>query len=153
MLSILFGKYDVLIHEHDLVQYHANYFEVLFKWSWLDEDWIRRELHTVERFPMNKSPKQELFDRDLTFKQLAGGTKLLLLIRHMPGLYDFSRLGPNCYPYLMEIADMQDVFVASHTLYAEFDDDIIRGRDIKIANSGVIVSTFNDFIDEAVKFV
>lgn len=139
MLSILYANRDKLMSEHNLVRNHYIHFEERFDWDWLNEDWVRRELHDVEGFPMDKEPKQVLFDRGITWKQLCGGTKTLLLMRHMDGLFDLARMGPNCYKYMMEISDIKDVRVGIDRLYVGLDDSVIGGRSILVENSGVVV--------------
>ncbi len=153
MLGVLFGDREEFIKEHNILRGYEAYLETYFERSWLDEDWIRRELVMVERFPVGKDPMQELFDRGLTYLQLCGGTQTLLLARHIDWLIDFARMGSNCYPYLMEIADMQDVRVAIERVYPEYDDTVIKGRTILIENNGVVVATEAELFDVGVKYL
>ncbi len=141
MLKVLFGTRTDFIKKYDILRYPNNHIQALFEWSWLDEDWIRRELVSVERFPCGEEPRSVMFERGQTPVQLCGSTKTLLLARHTDELIDFARMGPNCYTYLMEIADMRDVRVAIERSHAEFDDAVIKGRSILIENNGVTVTT------------
>lgn len=144
MLSIIYDKRDTLVNEYHMMNVPHIVFEFLFDKMWLEEDWIRRELMDVEKFPPDVPPLEELLNRNLTFMGLAGGTRTLLLARNTDYIIDFSRMGGNCYPYLMEIADMRDVTVGMTRLYAEFDDNVIKGRTIKIVNNGKLVNSAHD---------
>lgn len=114
-----------MIDNYKMVVYQDLLFEALFERSWLDEDWIRDELVQVEYFHVGVDPFQVLLERGLTPLGLAGGTRTLLLARHADYVLDFARMGQNCYPYLMDIADTREVTFGKDHSYAEFDNSII----------------------------
>lgn len=134
-----------------MVRYHNTHFSVLFKESWLDEDWAQRAVREIDHIPPEKSIHQALWDRGITYQQLCGGVKTLLLIRHMDGIFELERMGYNCYPYLMEIADMREVYVNMEYMHAEFDDSVIKGRAFEYLNTGTIMHTRSELIKEVFK--
>lgn len=151
MLHIRYAARDRLIKEYDMVQYHDTHFQALFEESWLQEDWAQRAVREIDHIPVEKSIHQALFDRGITYYQLSGGIKTLLLVRHMSGLFEFEHMGYNCYTYLMEIADMQEVYMGMDYPHAEFDDEVIKSRQIEIINTGTIVTNATSLWKEVFK--
>jgi hypothetical protein len=77
---------------------------------------------------------------------LSGGTKSLLLIKYNHAIVNLWTLGENCYQYLVDIAEEQDV-----TVLIEGVNGIFLNTNIKqclILNSGRIVTNAYDYMSE-----
>lgn len=151
LLHIRYAQREVLSRDYKMLRHHPTHFYALFDESWLEEDWAQRAVRDIDHIPPEKSIHQALWDRGITYQQLSGGVKTLLLIRHMDGLFEFERMGYNCYPYLMEIADMREVFVGMSYVHSEFDDNIIKGRAFEYLNTGAIMHTQDELLEEMFK--
>lgn len=93
-----------------------------------------------------------LLDRGIGYDRLCGGTKTLLLMRHMDDMICLGRMGPNCYPYLHEITEMKDVLVGVDGFYGDIGVDKLGGREMLVLNDGSTISTDDEFLDAVVKY-
>lgn len=147
MLHLKYTPGDLIAKEEKLVRYPSTRFSSLFKEEWLEEDWAERAVREIDHIPPEKSIHQALWDRRLTYMQLSGGVKMLLLIRHTDGVFALERMGHNCFPYLMEIADMREVYVCMEYVHEELDDSVIQGRAFEYVNTGTIMHTHLELVN------
>ena len=85
-------------------------------------------------------------------EDLSSGTKSLILSKRYDKLYRMTMMGPNCYKYLMDIADEKDVYMGCSN-YAFFTDEDLKGRKVHFVNTDDYVSTAEDFAEHVYRII
>lgn len=79
---------------------------------------------------------------------LSGGVKTLILMNNLPGkIINADQLGDNCIEWLLKISEEKDIEITLFHLidpFKEMDSTV----NIKIMNSGKVVHTRNEYLDE-----
>ena len=117
--------------------------------DWLNSDFGRRILTEVEGKDLSGYEDVEdalLFRHRLRPDDLSMGVKNLFLCKFMDGINRCVMMGPNCYPYLMDIADEKDVRYGMES-FVVFEDEVIKGRTIYFTNLDRYVNNSDDFFD------
>lgn len=82
-------------------------------------------------------------------EQLSGGVKTLILINNDPNnIFCANQCGDNCAEWLMRIADNKDIYI---TLHHTVDFSKVDNLNIKIMNTGKVVNTYEDYLDECIE--
>lgn len=83
-------------------------------------------------------------------EKLSGGVKTLILVKFEPDvIFNASTCGDNCAKWLLKIAEKED-----RTINLRHLMDFGKGNfDIEILNTGMIVHSMKELIENAVKFV
>lgn len=122
--------------------------------TWLDNIFARKvitDIQHVDVMDTTQHTRTLLASNCIAVSELATGIKNLINCYHCPDdLHRLSRMGPNCFKWLMDVADMHDVKMAA-TLYVKFTDSDIRGRAIKFEDTGAIVNDEQGFFEEMLK--
>lgn len=151
MLKVLFGTRDGL-RDAGLLKHYKIHVEANYTREWLYDPMMRRVLTEVDHITEGRDPAEVMFERGQSYLELAGGTHSLMLMQHLDKLFDFARMGPNCYKYLMEIADTKDLRVGVDHSYYEFNDEITKGREIYIENTGTITASTGELFRIGARF-
>lgn len=151
MLKVLFGTRQGL-RDAGLLRHYKIHVEAYYEREWLYDPLMRRVLTEIDHIPEDRDPMEVMMERGQTYLQLAGGTHSLMLMQHIDELFDFTRMGANCYKYLMEIAVTKDVRVGIDHSYCQFNDEITKGQEIYIENTGTIVTSTDELFDIGVRY-
>lgn len=142
MLNIYFGDKEgsKYIYNPD------SYFDHWYDPNWLVKDLSKEIIKAVDKSEvigpnLIQSPVFGAMSPD----RLSGGTKTLILIDNDDEhIFNATHCGNNCAPYLLKIAENKDI-----TVTLEYIMDFGTDFEIKILNTGNVVSNFDDYFREA----
>ena len=141
MLKIFVRKCGVFPKEY--VYRVDDRFELEFESEWLMHDFVKRIINEIDETEVRYDGT--LYNSTLgpiVPKELSTGVKSLILIYELGIKVSGERMGDNCLPYLLELSEQKDVYMALNhlpTFPCDFTAEII--------NSGVIVHTIRDFVN------
>lgn len=141
----------------DIVAFPSAEFDLLYEEAWLDDPWSRQVISDIQRIDVTdetRSVRSILAEYSIPPEELATGTKNLLLTKFNPDgrKIRMSMMGENCYKWLMQIADEQDVCgVATKPLFFTAED--IGDREIYFVNTNFVGKGFKGFEEGMLSFI
>lgn len=145
MLHIIFG-------ETENVNYGPDWFKTNYDPKWLKDPFVREMIKDVD--------KSECVDGlvinspvlgPIPPERLSGGVQTLIMIYKKPQLvFDATSCGANCAKWLLEIGKKTDVTVNLNYLM-KFKD--AEGFEVYVENEGRRITSIDDFVITAVKYV
>ena len=151
MLSIIARPWPETDTAPDIVHSPEKEFNLFYTQEWLDEEWSRRVISDIQGFSVMDSSRHVsdiLWDHHMTPNSLAGGTMNLLVFKHA---FDgrkcrMSRMGENCYHWLMDKAEEKDI-CGVITTFVFFRENDLQGRPVYFPDIGVTAKTEREFSD------
>ena len=140
MLQVFFGDMPEAIFNTSV------YFKNTYQDSWFDDEFARAMIKGVDKATVIEGT---LIDSPVLGKigpeRLSGGVKTLLLVYNVPNkVFNASTCGDNCARWLLRMGRDRDVTVNLRHLM-RFGK---RRFSIRVLNSGHVVHTMDDFMDE-----
>lgn len=136
MLNIIGGNYREARKDKTVISYPDFVFELEWDREWLNSKLGRRLITEVDKHDVMAAEDVDMALRvqfGILPTQLCTGTKNILCARYFAAEANrkilLSRLGPNCYRFLMDVADEVDV-TAVVTNFFPFTDSDILGRSV-----------------------
>lgn len=134
------------------VGYTSEYFDDVFVKDWLSDKFVQ---HIIEEIDDTSVENDAILYNDvlgyINPRELSTGCKTLILIYKLNLHVKGSRMGDNCIPLLLEIAEKKEVYISlSRSIPIE--------RDVKIIcdNDDTVITTYKEFLnkhlDELCKF-
>lgn len=126
-----------------------TFFDVKFDESWIENDFARKVIADIQQFdpPLSEESTRVWLGRNkLIPETLCTGVKNLLLCKfYKPTRASrLGMMGPNCYKYLMDIADEIELS-ATVTDSVLFTDTDLRGRPVLFKNTGTVAMDSKSF--------
>ena len=123
-------------------------FNIEFENEWITHPLSRQMIHDIDKSTVIND---RIIDSPIlgmiSPRELSGGVKALMLMLFEPELeYYGTACGDNCAKWILEIAKLQDIFLAYENIMS-FPEPF----EIKIVNSGAIVRNMHDLIVEVDK--
>lgn len=155
MLSIEGRPFNEIDGSKDLIKFPGAVFDAFYGDDWLDDPFSRKvitDIQKVDVMDTSRHTEEILRQRGLAPRQLANGTKNLLVCKFylLGRKCRLAMMGPNCYKWLMDIADEKDICGVT-TDVIKFTDEDLKGRSVLFVDTGVSVTTSGEFIDEMLR--
>lgn len=150
MLHLEYGLLDDFRSRPDFIFHPNAYFDVDYEDSWLSSDFGRDVIQTIDRIPLQEDVVLSLARHGMRPEDLCTGTKNLFLCKHVDKLNHMSKMGANCFPFLLDIADQKDVYMAV-TAPCFMWDEQLKGRAVHFVNDDSFVNTGEDFLHKMLK--
>ncbi len=144
MLKIFFGEYE----GPDYIPNPDMYFDNQHADEWMEDPLTKQMVKDVDRSEIVGSHLIESpFLGPIPPERLSGGVKTLIMIDHDDQhVYNISACGNNCAKWLLEICETKDRLVRLGYIM-DFGENSFS---IQIANTGKIVHTMAEFMDELI---
>ena len=154
MLHLYFEPLKKLGERELFVQCPGDFFDWSWESEWLDDPFSRKMIHEIDHvdIPEGMDTEKACLLKNMRVENLSSGTKSLILCRYCDYLNRMTMMEPNCYRYLMDIAEEKDVYVGCSN-YVFFTDDDLRGRKVHFVNTDDYVSTAADFAEHVHQIV
>ncbi|MBQ8160737.1 MAG: DUF4869 domain-containing protein [Clostridia bacterium] len=146
MLSVFFGSLPNEIYNPPL--YFLNQYED----EWLTTDLTKEMVRSVDSSEV-LGPK--LIDSPvlgaISPRELSGGVKTLILMAYDDSgkIFNGTACGDNCARWILEIAKNKDLTITLHNIM-KFDQEPFE---IRILNSNRVVTSFREYVGEALDWV
>ena len=150
MLHIECTTWEKLENRRDFIRSPDATFDGWYKDEWLESDFGRKIITELEQIPMIYPSVKMSIHAVCAVSQISTGGKNLFLCKYLDRKNLLTRMGDNCFPYLMDIAEEKDVYMIA-TSYRTFTDEILRGRSIYLEDLGILVSNQNDYMSAMIK--
>lgn len=117
MLRVYFGDRD------DSIYPAGRYFDAWVYERVVTDDFAKKVIKGVDKTDvMDDGTLRSPVLGGIVPEQLSGGTKSILVIYTHPELVvDLASMGDNCFPYLIELAQSQDITVTTDKFRCLFD--------------------------------
>lgn len=143
MLYIKVGDFtkDVIVNVN-------AYFNLMKKKEWFEDQFVRKVIKEIDKSEVISGEYIEspVFG-GMSPERLSSGTKALILMRCDPQYTVYAtRCGDNCFPFIKELAEIQDVNIMLHhcpTVPEDFTATFVE--------SGVKTKCRKEFVDEYYK--
>lgn len=145
MLNVFFGTMPEAIYNT------AVYFKNTYRDSWITDEFAVKIIKDVDKSDVvSASVIESPVLGSITPLMLSGGVKTLLLVRHdRKHVFNASTCGDNCAKWLLYLARDRKVVVNFHHVM-DFGREPFR---IRVLNSGKIVHTMTELIEESVPWL
>lgn len=143
MLNIWYRGGDI-----EVLEDAPNYFNNVWEEDWIIDPLVKMIIkdvdksevigpHLIESSVLGPIPPE----------RLSGGVKvLILMLKDDSFIYNISNCGDNCAKWILEISNEKELTVYLHHIM-KFNEDF----KIKILNTGKIVHTFKEYLEELFK--
>ena len=111
MLNIYFGESSIFMDNK--VSHVSEYFDAVYEQEWLDCEWSRRVIREIDKstYVCGEYIESPVLG-GISPRDLSSGCKALILANFMPELLiSGDRMGDNCYPLLLELAEEKDLYI------------------------------------------
>jgi hypothetical protein len=145
MLKIYFGEMKNTVYDTSL------YFDNVYEDSWLTSDISKKMIKDIDKSDvLGSNCIQSPVLGQIAPSILSGGVKTLILMEYDDSfVYNASMCGDNCAKWILDIAKHKDLTInLFHTM--DFGDGPFE---IEILNTGRVVHSRSEYLDEAFKYV
>lgn len=120
----------------------------------MNDPFSRKMIHEIDHvdIPDDMDTEKACLLKNMRVENLSSGTKSLILCKYRDELNRMMMMGPNCYKYLMDIAEEKDVYVGCSN-YVFFTDEDLKGRKVHFVNTDVYVSKASDFAEHVYQII
>jgi len=129
----------------------SQYFDAAYEPEWLHNDFVRRVIEGVDRNTIIGEGATSAFYSEVLGvippQYLSTGCKNLILLAVEGIKTDGDKLGDNCVPYLLELAESKDVYITTSHLI-KFPDNFSAILD----NDGTAIRGMKDFLHVEVSY-
>ena len=144
VLNIYLGEF-----RRDCIVDVTFYFNRNKERDWFNRPEVKRIIYSVDK---TVAVKDEYLESPvfggMSPERLSCGCKAVILMECVPGANVYAtKCGDNCVPEILEVASSKEVYVTLHHPI-KFPDS---GFEAKIMDSGKIIHTFKEWIDEYYK--
>ena len=145
MLNIFFGENEDSVYNTDV------YFDNSYESSWLVDDFAKRVIKTIDKSKViGANAIDSPFLGVISPEKLSGGTKTLLLIKNCKDeIFNASTCGDNCAPFILELAENDDITINLEHLMGFGKGDFI----IHVLNDDTIAHNMTELMKSAFKYV
>lgn len=115
MITIYFGRQDEIIRRPDVIGAPNSYYKEQFQKAWYDDPFVLRILHDIDHIPEDSGPMiMWLLDHNRYPWDICTGSKNLIMAKYVKDRAPLLQyMGENCFPYLFELSNCQDITVWS----------------------------------------
>ncbi len=146
MLHIFFGTKENEIYDP------ATYFVHQYEDEWIMDELSKKMILDIDKSTVVaprviESPVLGM----ITPRELSGGVKTLMLMffDETGRVFNASACGDNCAKWIIEIASKKDLTITLHNIM-DFGKDL---KEAYIENSGKLVHSYSEYLDEAIQYV
>lgn len=150
MLNIWFGNKPEAIYDT------STYFKNVYKDSWITDEMAKEMILNVDRSEViSSSLIQSPVLGQISPTQLSGGVKTLILIyKDSDKIFNASKCGDNCAPWLLKIADMKEAKKKKVEINLRHLMDFGDGEfKIRVKNNGKIAHNMRELVQLAGQYV
>ena len=150
MLNIWFGNKPEAIYDT------STYFKNVYKDSWITDEMTKAMILNVDRSEViSSSLIQSPVLGQISPTQLSGGVKTLILIYKDSGrIFNASKCGDNCAPWLLKIADKKEAEKKKVEINLRHLMDFGDGEfKIRVKNNGKIAHNMRELVQLAGQYV
>ena len=150
MLNIWFGNKPEAIYDT------STYFKNVYKDSWITDEMTKEMILNVDRSEViSSSLIQSPVLGQISPTQLSGGVKTLILIyKDSDKIFNASKCGDNCAPWLLKIADMKEAKKKKVEINLRHLMDFGDGEfKIRVKNNGKIAHNMRELVQLAGQYV
>lgn len=142
-----FGKNDEILQNPDYIDNPKSWFDNQGGRHFITGDFERELILDIDKSTViSENVLENPMFGGISSKQISTTSKTAILVKNQPQyIFNGSRMGDNAAPWLLKIGDMQDVTIRLGYLM-KFPEPF----KIYIVNSGKIVTTWKDYVMEAV---
>ena len=145
MLHIWCLKSEEMLRHKDFIRYPDAMFNSKYQDEWLESDLGRRIITEIEQIPLIYPSVKMSIHAVCSVREISTGGKNLFCCKYLDYFNRLTRMGNNCHPILMDIADEKEVNMLTDT-YMHFDDFSMKGRPIVIEDLGITVYNEHDYM-------
>lgn len=147
LLHILVNDGVVDISEY--ISKVSAYFDIEFEKEWLTHDFVKKVIKNIDN---SQVIEDELLKNEVigyfSQERLSSGCKALILIYELNLKVSGDRMGDNCIPYLLELAEQKEVYISLRHI-PEFPQEF----NAVIENTNKNITSFREFVNEYVRLV
>lgn len=147
MLHLECGKLPDFRTRQNYIFHPSDYFDIVYKEEWLSDSFGRSVIQTIDRIALGEDVLLSLFKQGMRPEDLCTGTKNLFLCKYIDKTHHLMKMGANCYPFLLDIAETRDVYMGVSS-YCHMTDDQLKGRVVHFVNDDSYVSTAKEFLNK-----
>lgn len=150
MLNIWFGNKPEAIYDT------STYFKNVYKDSWITDEMAKAMILNVDRSEViSSSLIQSPVLGQISPTQLSGGVKTLILIyKDSSRIFNASKCGDNCAPWLLKIADKKEAEKKKVEINLRHLMDFGDGEfKIRVKNNGKIAHNMRELVQLAGQYV
>lgn len=147
MLHLICGNYGAFTEDPEFIRHPDDFFDYYFEDEWFYDPFVRRILTDIDHLNPEGDIFKVLFEERMLPSDISTGSKNLVLCKYFDRLNNYLKMGKNCHPYLMEIAESKEVRMAVTAPYI-MTDSSIQNRTIHFVNSDTYVNTELGFLEE-----
>lgn len=147
MLHMICGNLGSFIKDREFIRYPMSFFDYYFEEEWFYDPFVRRILTDIDHLNPEGDIFKVLFEERMLPTEICTGSKNLILCKYFDRINNYTMMGKNCHPYLMEIAESKEVRMAV-TAPIIMMDSSIQNRSIHFVKSDRYINTEDDFIQE-----
>jgi len=146
MLRVWFGDRPGVIYDTSV------YFRNQYEDSWITDDFAKAVIKDIDRSEvLNAHTIQSPVLGQIPPDKLSGGTKALILMKHLPGkTFNASNCGDNCAKWILKLGKERNFTIALYHIMdfgsGEFEIRILNGKKL-------VVHDMDEFLDAAEKYL
>ena len=148
MLHLICGNYGSFTEDPEFIRHPDDFFNYYFEDEWFYDPFVRRILTDIDHLNPEGDIFKVLFDERMHPSDICTGSKNLILCKYFDRLNNYLKMGKNCHPFLMEIAESKEVRMAVTAPCNIMTDSSIQNRTIHFVNSDTYVNTEFGFLRE-----
>ena len=136
-------------NEDNLIKFPNEVYDTFFNEEWFLQPIVKRIILEVEKLKQRDILLNDEYGHPISPYSISTGSKTLILMAQdftNESCFRLSNLGDNCYNILEDIAKTKDIFIYANCLP-------IKDIQIQIMESGKVVYTDQDFIEEKYKLM
>lgn len=138
MLYLEVAPLEEFMRRNNFIAYPDEYFFAMYEDWMIESDFSRRVISTIDWVEMKGSTVMESIAREgFSVEGLSTGTKNLINCKYFDNLNRFSFMGPNCHPFLFEIAKEKDVYMGV-TGFIGIKEESMQNNPVCIVNTGKV---------------
>lgn len=146
MLDIIFGRENL---GNKVKQFHLDsraYFSIHKQPEWFEDEFVKRFLKTVDGTEvLFQEALKDYRGKGISTEMISTGCKTLCCIYYNPDqIFNASMMGDNCLPFLMEIANKQDITVVLEHFGIFPKESFSSGL---VSSSGCIIHNYDEYED------
>ena len=147
MLHLYFQNLPDLMLRDDVVISPDVYFNSVWESSWVNDPFSKEIIRAIDHvdIPDSCTVEAACLKQNMLVEDLSRTTKTLILCRYVDKMFNYYAIREEGHPFLMDIADMRDVYIACGG-FNTIKDKALKGRIIHLVNTDVYVSSYHELL-------
>ena len=147
MLHLTFADPREIKTDLRLTKFPSSIFDYEYDKEWFEDPFFLPVLRDIEQLDVHPgSVVIDILSSDLRLIDISNGTKMLFMIKYIPDILPIlAKLGDNCLPYLLDLAEEQEIYMCANIMF-EIDRNGMEGHTIHITNTDRYVTSYEEMV-------